>query len=78
MKETRDAGKAGGLRGLGMEVVAAIAVPLGIAAALRWPARKGGKRAMLGPSGWVCTKGCVHQPGYRGGHCEHHPEHHPE
>jgi hypothetical protein len=49
-------------------------VPLGIAAVLRWPARKGGKRAMLGPSGWVCTKGCVRQPGYRGGHCEHHPE----
>ena len=48
--------------------------PQGIAAVLRWPARKGGKRAMLGPSGWVCTKGCVRQPGYRGGHCEHHPE----
>ena len=74
MKETREAGKAGGLRGLGLEVAAAIAVPLGIAAVLRWPARKGGKRAMLGPSGWVCTKGGVRQPGYRGGHCEHHPE----
>ena len=73
MKETREAGKAGGLRGLGLEVAAAIAVPLGIAAVLRWPARKGGKRAMLGPSGWVCTKGCARQPGYRGEHCEHHP-----
>jgi hypothetical protein len=73
MKETRDPGKAGGLRGLGLEIAAAIAVPLGIAAALRWPARKGGKRAMLGPSGWVCTKGCRHREGYRGEHCEHHP-----
>ena len=34
MKETREAGKAGGLRGLGLEVAAAIAVPLGIAAVL--------------------------------------------
>ena len=78
MNETRAAGRVGSLRGLGLGVVAAIAVPLGIAAALRWPARKGGKRAMLGPSGWVCTKGCTHQPGYRGEHCEHFSEHHPE
>ena len=42
-----------GLRRLGWETVAALAVPLGIAAALRWPSRKGGKRAMLCPSGWV-------------------------
>jgi hypothetical protein len=48
-------------------------VPLGIAAALRWPARQGGKRAKLGPSGWVCTKGCTHREGYRGERCEHYP-----
>ena len=73
MKETREAGKAGGLRGLGLEVAAAMPSGTAIAAVLRWPARKGGKRAMLGPSGWVCTKGCTRQPGYHGEHCEHHP-----
>jgi hypothetical protein len=61
------------LRRLGLETVAALAVPLGIAAVLRWPSRTGGKRAMIGPSGWVCTKGCTRRPGYRGEHCEHHP-----
>ncbi len=73
MKQTPTPGETGGLRELGLPIAAAIAVPLAIAAALRWPARKGGKRAMLGPSGWVCTKGCVHQPGYRGQRCEHYP-----
>ena len=73
MKQTSTTTSAGGMRGIGLEILAAIAVPLGIAAALRWPSRKGGKRTMIGPSGWVCTKGCTRQPGYHGEHCEHHP-----
>ena len=73
MTETRTAAAATACAVSAWETVAALAVPLGIAAALRWPSRKGGKRAMLGPSGWVCTKGCARRPGYRGEHCEHHP-----